>query len=84
MNSSPLVSQRHGDRSVFTQVEVVVVVMVVRSYPSNPHASRVLASKDPHRVVVLESQRQEIGSVCSPNKGLVVVSKPDCTVVMLP
>lgn len=53
MNSSPLVAERHGDRSVFAQVEVVVVVVVVRSYPSNPHASRVLTGKDPHRVVVL-------------------------------
>lgn len=54
MNSSPLVTKGYGDRSVFTEVEVVAIVMVVWSNPSNPHASRVLTSKDPHRMVVLE------------------------------
>lgn len=54
MDSPPLVTKGHGDRSVFTEVEVVAIVMVVWSNPSDPHASRVLTSKDPHRMVVLE------------------------------
>lgn len=54
MDSSPLVTKGHGYRSVFTEVEVVAIVMVVWSNPSDPHASRVLTSKDPHRMVILE------------------------------
>lgn len=54
MDPSSLVTQCYGDCSVFTQVEVVAIVMVVGGNPSNPHGSRVLTSKDPYRVVVLK------------------------------
>lgn len=54
MDSTSLVTQGYGDCSVFTEAEVVAIVMVVGGNPSNPHASRVLTSKDPHRVVVLK------------------------------
>lgn len=54
MDASSLVTQGYGDRSVFTEVEVVAVVMVVGGYPPNPHTGGVLTSKDPYRVVVLQ------------------------------
>lgn len=53
MDSSSLVTQGYGDRSVFAEVEIVAKVMVVGGHPSNPHTGRVLTSEDPHRVVVL-------------------------------
>lgn len=53
MDSSSLVTQGYGDCTVFTEVEVVAIVMVVGGNPSNPHTGRVLTSKDPYRVVVL-------------------------------
>lgn len=53
MDSSSFVTQCNGDSAVFTEVEVVAVVMVVGGNPSNPHAGRVLASEDPYRVIVL-------------------------------
>lgn len=56
MNSPAFVTQGYRDRPVFTQVEVVAAVMVIRRDPSDPHASRVLTSKDSDRVVVLEGQ----------------------------
>lgn len=54
MDSPSLVTQGYCDCSVFTEVEVVAIVMVVGGDPSNPHASRVLAGEDPYRVVVLQ------------------------------
>lgn len=48
MDPSSLVTQGYSDCSVFTQVEVVAIVMVVGGNPSNPHGSRVLTSKDPY------------------------------------
>lgn len=54
MNSPSLVSQGYGDCSVFTEVEVVAIVVVVGGNPSNPHTGRVLTSEDPYRVVVLK------------------------------
>lgn len=63
MDSTSLVSQGHGDCPVFTEVEVVAIVMIVGGNPSNPHASRVLTSKDPYRVVVLKSDVQDLASI---------------------
>lgn len=54
MDSSSLVTQRNGYCSVFTEVEVVAIVMIVGGNPSNPHTGRVLTSEDPHRVIVLK------------------------------
>lgn len=51
--SSSLVTEGYRDCSVFTEVEVVAIVMVVGGNPSNPDAGRVLAGEDPYRVVVL-------------------------------
>lgn len=56
MNSTAFVAQGYRDCPVFTQVEVVAIVMVIRRNPSDPHASRVLTSKDPNGVVVLKGQ----------------------------
>ncbi len=53
MDSSSLITQGHGDCSVFTEVEVVAIVMVVGGNPSNPDAGWVLTSEDSYRVVVL-------------------------------
>lgn len=63
MDSTSLVTQGHGDCSVFTEVEVVAIVMIVGGNPSNPHASRVLTSKDPYRVVVLKSDVQDLANI---------------------
>lgn len=63
MDSTSLVTQGHGDCSVFTEVEVVAIVMIVGGNPSNPHASRVLTSKDPYRVVVLKSDMQDLANI---------------------
>ena len=56
MNSAAFVTQGYCDCAVFAQVEVVAIVVVIRCNPSDPHASRVLTSKDPYRVVVLKGQ----------------------------
>lgn len=48
MDPSPFIPQGYSDCSVFAEVEVVAIVMVVRSNPANPHTSRVLTGKDPH------------------------------------
>lgn len=56
MNSAAFVTQGYCDCPVFAQAEVVAIVVVIRRNPSDPHASRVLTSKDPHRVVVLKGQ----------------------------
>lgn len=56
MNSTAFVAQGYRDCPVFTQVEVVAIVMVIRRNPSDPDASRVLTSKDPNGVVVLKGQ----------------------------
>lgn len=56
MNSSAFVSQGDCDCSVFAQVEVVAIVVVVGRNPPDPHTCRVLASEDPDRVVVLRGQ----------------------------
>lgn len=53
MDSSSLVTQGYSDRSVFTEAEIVAVVMVVGGNPSNPHTGGVLPSEDPYRVIVL-------------------------------
>lgn len=63
MNSAALVTQGYCDCPVFAQVEVVAVVVVIRCNPSDPHASRVLTSKDSYRVVVLKGQ---IGTLVKP------------------
>lgn len=49
----------HGHRHCpdLAEVEVHVVLMVVRGDPAHPHAAGLLASEDPHRVIVLERQR---------------------------
>lgn len=60
MNSPTFVTQGYRDRPVFTQVEVVAAVMVIRRDPSDPHASRVLTSKDPDRVVVLGGRMRNL------------------------
>lgn len=56
MNSATFVPQGYCDCPVFAQVEVVATVVVIRRNPPDPHASRVLTSKDPYRVVVLKGQ----------------------------
>lgn len=60
MNSSAFVAQGDCDCSVFAQVEVVAVVVVVRRNPPDPHPSRVLASEDPDGVVVLRGQMESL------------------------
>lgn len=45
------------------EVEVHVVLMVVRGDPAHPHAAGFLASKDPHGVIVLERQGEDQWSV---------------------
>lgn len=48
VDSASLVTQGYGDCSVFTEVEVIAIVMVVGGNPSNPHASRVLTGEYSH------------------------------------
>lgn len=56
INSPTFITQGYCDCTVFAQVEVIAIVVVIRRNPSDPHASRVLASKDPYRVVILKGQ----------------------------
>lgn len=48
MDSSTLVTQGYSHSSIFPEVVVVAIVMVVRGDPSNPHTGRVLTSEDSH------------------------------------
>lgn len=48
VDSSSLITQSYSYCSDFAEVEVVAIVVVVRGYPPNPDAGRVLTSKDPH------------------------------------
>lgn len=48
MDSSTLVTQGYGHSSIFPEVVVVAIVMVVGGDPSNPHTGRVLARKYSH------------------------------------
>lgn len=49
----------HGHRHCpdLAEVKVHVVLMVVGGDPAHPHAAGLLASEDPHGVIVLERQR---------------------------
>ena len=49
----------HGHRHCpdLAEVEVHVVLMVVGGDPAHPHTAGLLASEDPHGVIVLERQR---------------------------
>lgn len=84
MDSASLVTQGYCDCSVFTEVEVIAIVMVVGGNPSNPHAGRVLTGEDSHRVVVLQGHMKELAKVrrrCC--KQMVEKKKSSSTVVML-
>lgn len=86
MDSASLITQGYGDRSVFTEVEVIAIVMVVGSNPSNPHAGRVLTGEDSHRVVVLQGHMRELAEVRSRCRKQMVKKKKkksSSTVVML-
>lgn len=48
MDTSTLVTQGHSHSSIFAEVVVVAIVMVVGGDPSNPHTGRVLACEDSH------------------------------------
>lgn len=47
----------------FAEVKAHVVLMVVRSDPAHPHTAGLLACEDPHRVIVLGTQREDQRSV---------------------
>lgn len=83
MNSTAFVAQGYRDCPVFTQVEVVAIVMVIRRNPSDPHASRVLTSKDPNGVVVLKGQTGHLVKLAGlgPNKFTLDGYRSDSTVV---
>lgn len=53
MNFALLVSKGDGDGSDLVEMKGWVVLVKVRGHPAYPHAGRLLAWKDPHRVVVL-------------------------------
>ena len=61
-----LVSHGHCHCPDLAEVEVHVVLVVVRGDPAHPHAAGLLAGKDPHRVIVLEKQRGDQQSVGFP------------------
>lgn len=53
----------HGHRHCpdFAEVKVHVVLVVVGGDPAHPHTAGLLASEDPHGVIVLERQRGTCG-----------------------
>ena len=61
-----LVSHGHCHSPDLAEVEVHVVLVVVRGDPAHPHAAGLLAGKDPHGVIVLGRQRGDQRSVPGP------------------
>lgn len=57
MNVALFVAHGHSHCSDLAEVEVHVMLMVVGGDPAHPHAAGLLASEDPHGVIVLERQR---------------------------
>lgn len=55
VDSAPLVPQGDSDCSGLVQAEVLAVVVIVGRDPAHPYQRRVLASKHPYRMVVLQS-----------------------------
>lgn len=61
LKSSPVIyvafviSHSHSNAAHFGEVKGLIVLMVVRSDPANPHTRRFLPSKDPHRIVILKN-----------------------------
>lgn len=55
----------HGHRHCpdLAEVKAHVVLMVVRRDPAHPHTAGLLTCEDPHRVIVLGTQREDQGSV---------------------
>lgn len=53
MNFALLVSEGDGDSPDLVEMKSRVVLVEVRGDPAYPHTGRLLAWKDPHRVVVL-------------------------------
>ena len=61
-----LISHGHCHSPDLAEVEVHVVLVVVRGDPAHPHAAGLLAGKDPHGVIVLGRQRGDQRSVPGP------------------
>lgn len=49
-----VVAHSNSDIAHFGEVKGRIVLVVVRSDPADPHTRGLLASKDPHRVVILK------------------------------
>lgn len=63
MDVALLVPHGHCHCPDFAEVKAHVVLMVVRSDPAHPHTAGLLACEDPHRVIVLGTQREDQRSV---------------------
>ena len=61
-----LISHGHCHSPDLAEVEVHVMLVVVRGDPAHPHAAGLLAGKDPHGVIVLGRQRGDQRSVPEP------------------
>lgn len=57
MDVALFIPHGHCHHPDLAEIKVHVVLMVVRGDPAHPHAARLLASEDPHRVIVLKRQR---------------------------
>lgn len=55
MYVASVVSHSDGDTANFGEVKVLIVHVVVRSDPANPHTRRLLPGEDPHRVIILRT-----------------------------
>jgi hypothetical protein len=63
MDIALFISHGHCYCPDFAEVKVHVMLMVVRGDPAHPHAAGLLTSEDPHRVIVLGTQRGDQRSV---------------------
>lgn len=63
MDVALLVPHGHCHCPDFAEVKAHVVLMVVRSDPAHPHTAGLLTCEDPHRVIVLGTQREDQRSV---------------------
>lgn len=50
-----VISHSHSNAAHFGEVKGLIVLMVVRSDPANPHTRGFLPGKDPHRIVILKN-----------------------------
>lgn len=58
MNFAFLISKGDSDSLDLVQIEAWVVLMEVRGDPAHPHTAGLLTREDPHRVEVLQEDRQ--------------------------